>query len=85
MATTPKYALPSPDVLDPGDGPTQMQALAQAVEDLLSTGVLDMTGGTVKIAAPAADSHPLRRVDVQIGPAASVPDPLPTGTVYLGY
>jgi hypothetical protein len=85
MAITPKYALRTPEPTDPGDVPTDMAELAADVEALLSTGMVDMTGGTVKVKAAAAADHPLRRDAIIYGTVANIPATLAEGQIYLAY
>jgi hypothetical protein len=85
MAATPKYGLEAPDDTDLGDGPTQQLDFLQQIEDLLSTGDVDMTTGTIKV-APATDAaHPLRRDAILYGPVSSPPATLAEGQLWFGY
>lgn len=94
MPTTPKYGFRTPTSADIADGPTQLLNLATDVETLLSSGAVDLSAGTIKVAAPAASDQAVNRdyVDVKIagrvvvGPAASAPAAggLPDGSLYAG-
>lgn len=90
MASTPVYNLPAPDLPQPSDGPAQILALAQSIENLLTTGTLKMSGGVIETNTPTANPHPLNlafwNAHVVIGPAASAPPAggLPNGSMYLG-
>lgn len=85
MATTPKYGLEAPDDLDLADGPTQQLGFLQQVEDLLSTGAVDLTAGSIKVAVAADAAHPLRRDTILYGPASSPPSTLAEGQIWMGY
>lgn len=83
--TTPKYGLTAPTDNDTADGPEQLLSVLQQVEDLLSVRDVDLTGGTVKVAAAADSAHPLRRDAVLYGPVGSPPASLAEGQIWLGY
>jgi hypothetical protein len=85
MATTPKYGLRTPEPTEPGDVPTDMAELAADVETLLSTGTVDLTGGTIKVKTPAASDQPLRRDAIIYGPGASPPATLAEGQLWCGF
>lgn len=87
---TPVYGLPSPDVMTEADGPEQILALAQAVENLLTIGTVKMSGGVIEANTPTAASHVTTRGYIDgrfvIGPVASAPPAggLPSGSLYFG-
>jgi hypothetical protein len=96
MATTPTYSFPAPDTPDAAHGPDQILALAQAVENLLTTGVLQMSGGTIQagtieVTDPASANHPVTKgwyeARILLGPEGSAPaaGAVPDGTLYFGY
>lgn len=90
MAATDVYGFPAPDTPEDANGPEQILALADAVEDLLTTGTLLMQGGVIQAADPTAASHPVTKqwfeARLVIGPAASAPaaGALPDGSIYFG-
>lgn len=57
--TTPVYGFPGPELDDDADGPSQILALAQAVEDVLTIGPLQMTNGVIEAATPTEPTHPV--------------------------
>lgn len=90
MPATDKYGFPAPDYPDDSNGPEQLLALGQAVENLLSVGAVDLKGGTIEVAAPTAANHPVTKAWFEgrlvIGPTASAPPAggLPSGSIYFG-
>lgn len=90
MPATPVYGFPAPDVPDDADGPEQLLALGQAVENLLTTGTLKMAGGVIEANTPTAANHPATRGYIDgrfvIGPVASAPPAggLPDGSLHFG-
>ena len=98
MATTPVYGLPSPEITDPADGPTQIAALASQVESTLLTGNVNLTGGSLKVADGVASddaasvgqvASEVATVDakINVGPLGDAPAAggLPDGSIYAGY
>jgi len=57
MGQTPKYGLVWPENPQLADGPNQQRTFLQQIEDLLSVGAVDLTGGTLSVRTPAADAH----------------------------
>lgn len=49
MGTTPNYAIPYPELVDPPDGATQMKALATKVDTQLKTNYDALNAGVLKI------------------------------------
>ena len=75
MALTPIYNIPSPEPAEVADGPAQIGALAQAVEDLLTIGDVNLTaGGTIRVARPRLPDEAVRLQD--LGTAISGTRPL---------
>lgn len=52
MPVTPIYGLPSPALTDPPDGPTQIGALASAVESTLQTQIIGLNATIATLANP---------------------------------
>lgn len=90
MATTDVYGWPTPDYPQEADGPEQLQALAAAIENLLTTGTLKMAGGKIEVADPTANQHPVTLKywtdRIRIGPTANAPaaGAMPDGSIYYG-
>lgn len=76
MGTTPLYGLPSPENPDIADGPQQIGALAQSVEDLLSVGSVNLTAGTIRVAAPVLQDEAVRLQDLQNVAGSPAPQPI---------
>lgn len=90
MATTDVYGWPTPDYPQEADGPEQLQALAKAIEALLTTGTLKMAGGKIEVADPTGRTNPVTlgywQDRIRIGPAANAPaaGALPDGSIWMG-
>jgi hypothetical protein len=90
MPATPLYGFPAPDVMTDADGPEQILALGQAVENLLSTGTVKMAGGVIEANTPTAANHVATRgyIDARfvIGPVAAAPPAggLADGSLFFG-
>jgi hypothetical protein len=91
MPSTPLYGLPAPDLPDLANGPQQILAAMQAVENLLSVGILKMVGGQIQISDPVGATNPVTlqwyNAHVKIGAAVNAPAAggLPAGSIYYGY
>lgn len=90
MATTPTYNFPAPDNPNDANGPAQVLALAQAIETLLTTGTLKMSGGAIEVSDPTGATNPVTKqyfeARLVIGPEGSAPaaGALPDGSIYYG-